>query len=203
MTTRWASIAPAVRSGEGASSRWPDDRLVRACLDGDEDAWAALIEKYKRLIYAIPIRGGASPQDAADIFQAVCLELFAELPQLRRVESLRSWLITVASHKLHHLRQQQRRPTDVLDDETSALSDPSPPPAAALERLDRDQRIREAVESLNPRCRELVRRLFYEQPPRAYRDVAQALGIATGSIGFIRARCLARLERLLNAAGIR
>ena len=48
---------------------WSDERLVRACLDGDDDAWAALIDKYKRLIYSVPIKYGASPEDAADIFQ--------------------------------------------------------------------------------------------------------------------------------------
>ena len=58
---------------------WSDERLVRACLAGNEAAWSALIDKYKTLIYAIPRRYGASPEDASDIFQAVCLELFSEL----------------------------------------------------------------------------------------------------------------------------
>jgi hypothetical protein len=44
--------------------------------------------------------------------------------------------------------------------------------------------------------------LFYEQPPLAYRDLAARLGLATGSIGFIRGRCLKRLQRLLERGGI-
>ena len=57
--------------GEAPHRSWPDDRLVAACQDGDGRAWEALIEKYKNLIYAIPFRYGAQPDDAADIFQAV------------------------------------------------------------------------------------------------------------------------------------
>ena len=77
-----------------------DARLVAECLGGNEQAWAFLIDKYKRLIYSIPVKYQASPDDAADIFQAVCLELFSELPRLRKAESLRFWLITVATHRI-------------------------------------------------------------------------------------------------------
>ena len=60
----------------GESSLVDDPALVEACLGGDSDAWEALILRYKRLIYSIPIRAGFSPVDAADIFQSVCLKLF-------------------------------------------------------------------------------------------------------------------------------
>jgi DNA-directed RNA polymerase specialized sigma24 family protein len=40
--------------------------------------------------------------------------------------------------------------------------------------------------------------LFFEQPPLPYEEVAKRLGLATGSIGFIRSRCLHRLQKLLQ-----
>ena len=43
--------------------------------------------------------------------------------------------------------------------------------------------------------------LFYREPPLPYRDVARQLGLAIGSIGFIRARCLKRLERIIGRRG--
>ena len=65
------------------NATWNDSRLVRECLAGNDRAWSALIGKYKNLIYSIPLKYGATPEDAADIFQSVCLELFSELPKLR------------------------------------------------------------------------------------------------------------------------
>ena len=47
----------------------------------------------------------------------------------------------------------------------------------------------------------MVRLLFYEQPPLPYNEVARRLGLATGSIGFIRGRCLQKLRAQLKAAG--
>lgn len=180
-----------------------DEQLVSACLDGHEDAWTALIDRYKNLIYAVPLRGGASPEDAADIFQAVCLQLFSELSRLRRVESLRAWLLTVATHKLFELRRQRRRPVDSLENAgTEVVEEMAIIPPDTLEALERDQHVRDAVRQLPDRCRTLVHLLFFEHPPRAYRDIARELGLATGSIGFIRGRCLSRLARALRAAGI-
>ena len=47
-----------------------DSELVAACLAGHDEAWSALIGRYKRLIYSVPFRYGATPDDAADIAPA-------------------------------------------------------------------------------------------------------------------------------------
>ena len=77
-----------------------DEKLVQACLNGDEKAWERLIDKYKRLIYSVPVKYGFAPEDAADLFQNVCVDLYTNLSKLRKVESLRSWLITVATLRM-------------------------------------------------------------------------------------------------------
>jgi hypothetical protein len=76
------STAPG-RAKQLADSARSDEQLVRDCLKGKDSAWSALIFKYKNLIFSIPIRYGFSEEDAADIFQAVCMDLLAELPRLR------------------------------------------------------------------------------------------------------------------------
>jgi hypothetical protein len=59
------------------------------------------------------------------------------------------------------------------------------------------------VGSLPARCRRLVEMLFYETPARPYKQVAAELGLAAGSIGFIRGRCLGRLRRELERLGFK
>ncbi len=180
---------------------WTDARLVRECLRGDEDAWSALIEKYKRLIYSIPVKYGFNSDDANDIFQAVCLELLSELPKLRKPKALPKWLIQVASHKCFHRRRQQQR-TEVPDEVEQQPEKTVPPQAEGILReAEEEQKLRDALSSLAPRCRQLVEMLFFEEPARPYKDVAASLGIATGSIGFIRQRCLERLRKQLVEAG--
>src|SRR5271154_2395000 len=90
-------------------SAWPDEKLVEACLRGEQKAWHVMIDKYKNLIYSIPIRNGFSQEDSSEIFQTVCVDLFSELQKLRQPKALAGWLIQVTSHKCFHWRQQQKR----------------------------------------------------------------------------------------------
>ena len=53
-----------------------DESLVAACLEGEQAAWNALVARYKNLVYSVPVRYGLSPEDSADIFQSVWLELY-------------------------------------------------------------------------------------------------------------------------------
>ena len=64
-----------------------------------------------------------------------------------------------------------------------------------------EQALRNAVATLSPRCQQLVHMLFYETPSRPYAEIASQLGLAAGSIGFIRGRCLEKLRRALGQAG--
>ena len=51
--------------GEPLDDSASDRRLVAACLKGNEQAWAALVFKYRRLIYSIPLKYGGTKEDAA------------------------------------------------------------------------------------------------------------------------------------------
>lgn len=180
-----------------------DERLVRECLEGNEQAWSDLVDKYKNLIFSIPLKYRATREDAADIFQTVCLELFSELPNLRKAGSLRSWLKTVTAHKSFHWKRKQRRITDRESNvaEVGDLPQVFSASSDLLEEVERAQMVRDAVAGLPARCNEIIRLLFYEQPPVPYLELSKRLGLAEGSIGFIRGRCLKRLEKRLSEMG--
>lgn len=178
--------------------------MVASCLKGDEQAWSALVDKYKNLIYAIALRYGAQPADAADIFQAVWIDAYGELKKLRKQGSVRSWLMTITRNKCYHWKQKERGMAlrmkgehDDLESDPQLAVDP-----IAIEDLEQDQLVREAVASLPDRCRELVEMLFFDEPPMPYKKVAETLGLAVGSIGFIRGRCLKKLRKALDQRNV-
>jgi RNA polymerase sigma factor (sigma-70 family) len=190
------------RSAKDAMARWlewPDERLVKECLKGNQDAWSALLEKYRKLIYSVPIRYGLSPEDAGDIFQQVCMQLLEALPTIREPKSLPAWLIRVAAHGSFQWAGRARR-FQFVDFEGQAEEGPvaQEMPETLLRQLERSQILHEALSEVSPRCRELIRMLFFEIPAVSYEEVAKRLEIAKGSIGFIRMRCLKRLRTRLE-----
>jgi len=183
------------------SKEWSNARLVEECVRGNERAWYLLVDRYKNLVYSIPLRYKAPPPDAADIFQAVCLDLFNELPRIRDAEALQGWLIRVTTRKCYHWRRQQTPvPEDWEEGRPEPTSGDELAPAMLME-LEREQLVRDAIAQLPPRCREIIELLFFQQPPVSYAQVAKRLRLATGSIGFIRGRCLRRLKQTLEDKG--
>jgi len=180
-----------------------DRELVAACLSGDEQAWSELIDRYNRLIFSIPLKQGLNRDEAADIFQAVCLDLVAELPRLRDPQALPAWLIQTTLHKVSKWRRRNDR--YVPDEGTHTENAPAPEadmPDALIREVQQSQALRDAVAALSDRCQRMVQMLFFETPARPYKDVASALGVATGSIGFLRSRCLDRLRSALEGIGL-
>ncbi len=185
------------------TSAWSDEDLVAECLRGNEQAWSSVIDKYKKLVYSAPIKYRMSPQDAADIFQEVWVELYAELKNLRKPGALGGWLISVASHKCYQWKRRR-----LLEAEQQQLNGADREPRSRellfpewKEQAERAQLLRDTVAALPERCQQMVQMLFYQDPPVPYADVARTLGLAQGSIGFIRGRCLDRLRARLEEKG--
>src|SRR5271154_7473229 len=118
---------------DDARVAWPDARLVRECIAGSEEAWCALIFKYKNLIFSIPVKYGFSPDDATDIFQSVCLELLSQLPNLRNPQALPKWIMQVTAHKCFHGKRQQQR-TETADPNDAKFEQSTPSRAESILR---------------------------------------------------------------------
>jgi len=193
-----AVIAGAEKKPRNA---WDDTRLVKECIAGNEEAWSLLIDKYKALIYSIPIKYRLPPQEAADVFQSTCMELLERLSALREPRALPKWLMQVAHHQCYRVKRQQQRL--VSRDAEPDLPVPETPAIAEtlMQQTQEEQMLREAMGNLTPQCRRLVELLFFETPPRPYTEVAADLGLAIGSIGFTRQKCIERLRRNLDELG--
>ena len=164
---------------------------------GDARAWEALVTRYQRLIYSVPMRFGLREDEADDVFQQACLRLYERLDTLREPEHVAAWLVST-SRRLS-LDAIGRRRHEVADDAgLTEHPDSGSPIDEHLADLEQQQRVRTAVERLNERCRALIYHLFYDPTAPSYQQIAATLGLETGSVGPTRARCFARLRTLLE-----
>jgi RNA polymerase sigma factor (sigma-70 family) len=165
---------------------------VKDCIEGDESAWAELIRNYQRLIYSVARTLCPESEDAADVFQQVCLELYQRLPQLRDVQTLPKWLITVTRRKcLDLLRKKPRSTTELQEDQSSC--------EAHIEDLPRRRDLERALEQLPERYKGLLVQLYFSERPSSYAEIGERLGIPVSSIGPMRARGLQKLRALMES----
>ncbi len=190
-----------------APSHWTEDRLVKACLKGNQEAWSALVDRYKSLVYSVALKYGLAGDEASDVFQGVFFELLSHLGEIRNPKALPKWLIQTTSRKCLAARRGQNRFTSIEEDgdapggeDRFGQLDPAVGEQALFD-FQQERSLTQALAQLSPRCRQLIHMLFFETPARPYEEIAQSLGLKTGSIGFIRGRCLEKMRGLLDRAG--
>lgn len=189
--------APSTAAGDDE-----DARLVAACLRHDHAAWSALVARYQKLVYAIVRRTGLDDATAADVFQTVFMRLLQQLPRLDQPSRLQAWIVTTAKREALLQRRRGQRTVSLHGDDGEDTIDPADEallPEQWLDEQQQQQRVRQAVQRLDERCRALVELLFRDEDERLpYDEVAARLGMPVGSLGPTRSRCLDKLRRLVN-----
>ncbi len=83
--------------------------LVDQAQQGDEQAFAALVEPWRRPLFGYIYRMVTHRADAEDLLQDVLVRVLQNLPQFRREARFKSWLFGIATHLcLDHLRRKKR-----------------------------------------------------------------------------------------------
>lgn len=176
-----------------------DSQLIEACLAGEEAAWTALIQRYSRLIYTIPLRFGFPRVIADEVFQETCLVLLEGLEGLRDRQRISSWLMTVGRRAcIQRIRQRQEndQPLEVIENKYQ-----TPSLESELIWLEQQQLVHTALAKLAPRCQQLLKALFFTVPPPSYEEIARDLDTSVGNIGGTRIRCLKKLYQELVKIG--
>ncbi|CCH35366.1 sigma-70 family RNA polymerase sigma factor [Actinosynnema sp. NPDC047251] len=171
----------------------PNAELLALAHAGDQHAWQEIIDRHIRLVWAVARSHRLSPEDAADVNQAVWLILAENLTTIRNPERLSAWLATTARREsLAVLRLRGReQPVDLWDS-----VDEDPTPEDLVVDLDTDSHLWRAYTGLTDRCRQILH-LFAFAPEMPFQQVAAAVGIPSNSLGPTRGRCLDVLRRRL------
>ena len=151
--------------------------------------------RYRALVYSTALRTGVDAETAGDVFQQVWLELHRSLDRVRDAQALPRWLVVTTRRVAYKLATKHDAPIEGALDE---LVDPEALPEDELESLQELQTLREHIAAMGGTCARLLPLLFLDEDEPDYKSIAERAGIAVGSIGPLRARCLDRLRRRLE-----
>jgi len=174
--------------------------LVAAAGNGDDPAWSALVDRFSGLVWATTRAHRLSTAEAADVSQTTWLRLVENLDRIQDPERVGAWLATTARRE--SLRQIRLRGRETLAADDSVFDVPSGDPVETrVLARDRSAALRRALARIGERCQELLRMLVAEDTP-SYDEISAALGMPVGAIGPTRARCLEKLRRCPELAGL-
>ncbi len=180
------------------------DALIAKCRRGDHRAWATLVERFQRLVYSVPKRIGLSEEDCADVFQTTFLALHRYLDRIEQSSTVPKWLTVTASRESFRIKRSYAKAPISFEQNEGTLED-----VLAVEEAQIDEQVvlasnadtvQQAILDLQEKCRDLLTALYIEEDV-SYQEISDRLGIAVGSIGPTRARCIEKLRSMLKRVG--
>lgn len=171
-------------------------------IGGDPAAFATLVERYRRYLYAVAYRIVLHEDDALDVVQETFVSMARHLTQWQGRGTLRAWLAVIATRQALDLRShssnRHEQPTDPQNLERILDASPSTAqgPIQTLETQERRHRVKAAMGELSPQQRAILSlRLAEDQTPA---EIAERLGLPPSQVRSQLARAVARLREILS-----
>ena len=178
-----------------------DEReIIDRVLGGDREAFAVLVDTYKRPVFGLAFRMTGSAQDADDLTQESFLRAFQSLGRFRAGERFFPWLYTVSLNVIrNHLRKAKALPGEATEKGMPDAADPRDDAADAAIGRERDRRLQGYLLRLPLPVREALVLRFYEG--LGFEDIASVTGDSLSNAKMKVYRGLEKIRAMMEADG--
>ena len=163
--------------------------LIADLCEGDETAFAPLVERYKRMVYRLAVQITKNHADADDVMQETFIKVYRSIRTFRKDAAFETWLYRIAVNEaLNFVKRRDRRPECTLETATEAVyastarysAELANDPHAHAEKAELRQYVTEAVNSLSLKHRTVV--ILHEFEGLTHAEIASILNCSEGTV---------------------
>ncbi len=150
-----------------------DIEIVNQCLNGDVNAFEALIERYKRAVYNTAYRMMGNREEAEDVSQEAFIRMFNSLSRYNPEYKFMTWALKVTTNLcLDNLRK--RKADTVPIDEWFEIKDGKDTPEEEYIRKESQRQVQDAIMKLPEKYREFL--ILYHNRNLSYQEIMDVTG---------------------------
>lgn len=166
-----------------------DLKLVEAARNGSQAAYAELMERYRESIYYMMFKMVKNTDDADDLTIEAFGKAFSRLNQYSPSFAFSTWLFKIASNNcIDFMRKKRVHVTSMDTGYTTGSGEvvyfdaksQTQNPEEAVIHLQKVKLMRNLVDKLKPRYRELVELRYFEE--LSYEEIAETLNLPLGTV---------------------
>ena len=167
-----------------AASQDAVETLIQRCLNGDQQAWDAIVRQFWRKVFNVAYKFVGKHDQAEDLTQDIFLKIFKSLDTFDRRANFQTWLISISRNLCidHYRSVRKERETIDRDIDAGELTPAAPGQNAyqALEQRDRVELLRKAMAELPPTLRDAVVKRDIQE--LSYQEIADQLNLPEGTV---------------------
>jgi RNA polymerase sigma-70 factor (ECF subfamily) len=183
-------LSTGVKINENLSPRAREDyELVCRAVDGDQRAYARLMDRYKDSIYYMVLKMVHNRDDADDLTVEAFGKAFSNIHKYSPEFAFSTWLFKIAINNCIDFIRKKRLETLSIDDDTKEENTNSFSESIRATTLDPEERyikqqraklMRDVTEKINPKYRQLIELRFFKE--YSYDEIATELDLPLGTV---------------------
>lgn len=185
-----------------------EEKLVQQSQQGDEEAFGALVKKYKRKVFHLAYSLVRNPESADDMAQEIFIKVFFALPRFNFQSKFSTWLYRIAvNHIKDHLRKEKKSPQIPVEESmVETIQDHRAQKKGQKQILEKQSELlHKAIQPLSPKYQIILS--LRDIQGLSYEEIARVLKLSPGTVDsrLHRARKMLRkkIKPFLNNKGER
>jgi len=183
--------------------------LVEQARNGNEKAYASLLNRYRDSIYFMLLKMVNNASDAEDLTIEAFGKAFRNIDSYTPNFAFSTWLFKIATNNcIDFIRKKQSSPSiidtnqdDDSDSFTINIQSDTPDPEEALIHSQKIAALRDIVSQLKPRYRTLIELRFFKE--YSYEEISDEMKLPIGTVKAQLFRAKTLLYNILNKTGTR
>jgi len=174
------------RSGFSVKAK-KDLEIIEFALNGEEKAYAELLDRYQDSIYFLLLKKIGNENDAEDLTMETFGKAFNNLSQYTPVYAFSTWLFRIAINNcIDFVRKRKTRPQsfdsgiDFNDPENVNFTSINPNPEELIIRKEKAVELKSLIKTLKPRYARLIDYRYYQE--LSYEEIAEVMQLPLGTV---------------------
>ena len=158
-----------------------NDRVIKACQQGDREAFRLLFEAYKDKVFSIAVYScGGDETSAGDVTQQVFLKLMTNISQFRGESQFTTWLYRMVANACIDEQRKRKRFLPFADSPQVTKVEFKRPQEQRYAKLELADSVRHAIAELKPKFRLAILLRYIED--LSYEEMANILNCSKGTV---------------------
>lgn len=158
-----------------------NERVIKACQQGDREAFRLLFEAYKDKVFSIAVYScGGDETNAGDITQQIFLKLMTNINQFRGESQFTTWLYRMVANACVDEQRKRKRMLPFADLPAGIKVELKRPQEQRYARLELADSVRQAIAELKPKFRLPILLKYVEE--LSYEEIASVLNCSKGTV---------------------
>lgn len=162
--------------------------LIKRIKNGDQDAFARIVDQYKNQVYTICLRMTGIPQEAEDLAQESFVRAYTNIDRYETDKKFSTWLFRIATNlSIDYLRK--KKPSAYIDAEIPGtdgytmhahLASPEPLPEETVIGRETSEWLQKEINDLPPKYRSAIILKYMED--LSLKEISDILGIPVPTV---------------------